>query len=167
MTRNLIFLVLLLQTVSCGDPPEITKNSNPFPNPSFPATGIIDRLAAEIWSWENVPLEEVEDTEDQDEADQIFHGVEIDFRYDPVFSADMGNFRYKNGDGRVFRGEWHYDLVDNILTMTFDDHWGTPILTRHKTALFDVHEVTNTVLEMRFTELDESRKAVLIFIHKG
>ena len=163
MIKKLGILGLLLG-LSCGEPPEITRNKNPFPNPG--SAGIKDRLATATWSWEGVPLGTEDDVEDQTEAQKIFSGVRIDFHYNPI-DGMSGRFRYRNGDGRNFRGLWDFDRAHDILSMVFEDDWGSPILTRPKTAVFDVHEITEKKLEMRFTEFSQSKNAILIFIHRN
>ena len=107
-----------------------------------------------------------DDVEDQSEAQKIFSGVRIDFHYNPI-DGMSGRFRYRNGDGRNFRGLWDFNDVHNILSKVFEDDWGSPILTRPNTAVFEVREVTENKLEMRFTKLFQSKNAILIFIQRN
>ena len=167
MIKKLGFPLLFMWVVSCGDPPEITKNKNLFPNNPSAGTGTTERFTLSKWSWEGVPRGTEDDPEDQEEARTIFHGVEITFFSDPLVNHGTPTFEYKNKDGRILTGFWNFDGSDSILSMTFDEDWGSPILTQGKTALFDVHQITETILEMRFTELPESKNAILIFVHKG
>lgn len=167
MIKKLGFLLFGFLAFSCGDSPEIAKNRNPFPNNASPTTGVTERFALNRWSWEGVPRGTEDDPEDQEEAEAIFQGVEINFFYDPLVNHGITTFEYKNKDGRMLTGTWDFDMSDSILSMTFDEDWDSPILTRGKTALFDVHQITETILEMRFTELPESKNAILIFVHKG
>lgn len=167
MIKKLGFLVFAFLAFSCEDPPEITKNKNLLRNQGPPVVGVEGRFAIDRWSWEGVPLGTENDPEDQEEAEVIFHGVEIEFFYDRLINHGATTFEYKNSDGRILTGTWKYDGSESILSMTFYEDWGSPILTRDKTALFDVHEINETILEMRFTELPESKNAILIFVHKG
>ena len=166
MYQKVLCALLLVLAFACGDDPDITRNQNPFPYASS-TQGTLERLAADVWSWEPIPMDRVNVASEQDRANDIFAGVEIDFTSDGEPNSSSGRFTYKNGDGRIFLGAWRFDLVDNILELDFDQKWDTPIITQGTTAVFDVHEITSTVLEMRFTEVLELKSAILVFIHKG
>ena len=151
---------------ACEEPPEITRNRNPFPSQGKAVLGPQERLAVDKWSWQGIELKDAPNPNHQNQAVDIFSGVEIDFFYDDQSKPGWGTFQYRHHDGRYYKGRWDLDTVDWFLYLTFTESWDSPMLSGNRLVRFDVYKLTKEVLELRFTDFDPGREAVLVFIHR-
>lgn len=158
------FVLLFL---SCEEPPDIARNTNPFPHKGMDKRGPMELLALDPWFWAPDLYRLEEDTEVQNQAGAIFQGVRMNFFFHPRTSSQFGTFNYTLRNGIVLTGEWEYDMVESILSMDFDEPWESPIVSNGNMVFFKIHQIDELVLEMRFNEVDELKKAILLFVHNG